>query len=91
MKNKKTLWQKIYSFLGFWTYTENLIHSGAPSVELYLNSNAIGVDSQGEKVWIEKYEQTYTKTERVLYWCCFPFWYIRKFDICRWKIDPRSI
>jgi hypothetical protein len=50
----KTLWQKIYSFLGFWYYKE--IGYNKPS---YI----------------------------VVYWCCFPFWFIRKFDLIRIRRD----
>jgi hypothetical protein len=24
---------------------------------------------------------------RILFWCCFPFYFIRKFDLVKWKIE----
>lgn len=49
----RTLWQKIYSFFGFWKY--NLI--------------------------------TEKGTYKVIYWCCFPFKFYRKFDLFKYKVN----
>ena len=54
--NKKTLWQKIYSWFGFWQYYE--------------------IDQNGDE-WL------------ITYWCCFPFKFIRKFDLVRFKTGEK--
>ena len=48
---KKTWWQEVYSWLGFWSYYQ--------------------YDERGNR-W------------RIIYWCCFPFRFIRKFDVFRY-------
>lgn len=54
--NKKTVFEKFYSFFGFWKYY------------MYKGQN--------------KY--------KVIYWCCFPFWYIRKFDLFKIKVKSEQ-
>jgi hypothetical protein len=54
--NSKTLWQMIYSFLGFWTY-------------------------------IERNGENPNKARKVIYWCCFPFFFIRKIDVFSYDVS----
>lgn len=56
-KSNKTLWQRIYSFFGFWTYIQHI----------------------GNK-----------KAYLVVYWCCFPWKFYRKFDIFRYDISKKE-
>ncbi len=84
--NNKTLWQKIYSFFGFWTYTLNEQIAQIESLDKYLNRHAIECDSQGEdcwtRKWLEESEKCYIKY-KIIYFC--PPWG-RKIDIFRYKI-----
>jgi hypothetical protein len=58
INNYKTIWQHIYSFLGFWSYTS--------------------VEDAEESGKMAEY--------RIWYWTMFPFFFIRKFDILRYRI-----
>jgi hypothetical protein len=58
----KTTWQRIYSFLGFWTYCS-----------------------------VQNLDADIMEERRVVYWLCFPWCFIRKFDLFSWRIRTFSL
>lgn len=86
----KTIWQKIYSFFGFWTYTEHQKKQNIAFDQEYCWKLEEEYDKDRALEYIKSYQEKAYNSYRVLYWCCLPwFKFYRKFDLLRWKVQTR--